>query len=87
MKNHQTTNNKSSMYKRLLWLFLLIPFQVTGQDVDYPATSLVRMQKAFTAEAAKQDYKKMVMLMDSMMTAETAINRKARPRLLKTYTD
>lgn len=75
------------MSKRLLWLFLLIPFQVTGQSIDYPATSLARMQKAFTAEAAKQDYKQMVVLMDSMMTAETAINRKARPRLLKTYTD
>ncbi len=36
-------------------------------------------------EASKPDYQKMIWLMDSMMTMETAIDRKARPRLVNTY--
>lgn len=75
------------MIKRFFWLILFIPFQATGQDTDHPATSLARMQEAFRVEASKTDYKQMISLMDSMITMETAIDRKARPRLLKTYTD
>ena len=66
---------------------MLIPLQATGQDTDHPATSLARMQEAFRVEASKPDYKQMISLMDSMITMETAIDHKVRPRLLKTYSD
>jgi hypothetical protein len=73
------------MLKRYIWLILFIPLQVTAQDIDHPASSLARMQEAFQVEASKPDYRKMISLMDSMMTMETAIDRKARPRLISTY--
>ncbi|NLA15108.1 MAG: hypothetical protein GX877_01035, partial [Bacteroidales bacterium] len=79
------TYSKTSIFRRFFWLILLIPFQVTGQGVDYPVTSLARLQKAFSIEAAKADYEQMIRLMDSITTMETAIDRKARPRLLKTF--
>ncbi len=66
---------------------MLIPLQATGQDTDHPATSLARMQEAFQVEASKPDYKQMISLMDSMITMETAIDHKVRPRLLKTYSN
>ncbi len=55
------------MFKRFIWLIMLIPLQATGQDTDHPATSLARMQEAFL-EASKPDYKQMISLMDSMIT-------------------
>ncbi|MDD2288931.1 MAG: alpha-2-macroglobulin family protein [Bacteroidales bacterium] len=73
------------MFKRLIWLILFIPLPMAGQDTDHPATSLTRMGEAFRVEASKPDYQKMIWLMDSMMTMETAIDRKARPRLVNTY--
>lgn len=70
--------------KRVLLLLLFIPVRTTGQNTDHPATSLARMQEAFRVEAARRDYPKMISLMDSMIMMEMAIDRHARPRVLRT---
>ncbi len=74
------------MFKRFIWLIMLIPLQATGQDTDHPATSLARMQEAFRG-SLKTGLQADDLLMDSMITMETAIDHKVRPRLLKTYSD
>lgn len=71
--------------KRFLLLLLLIPVRIAGQDTDHPATSLARMQEVFREQAVKRNYPGMISLMDSMLTMETAINRHARARVLRTF--